>query len=701
VNVFDPLATLPLAEVRRETATLLPPSRPADARRAGWLPHRGGEPLMSRGRSSELVATLLAPRPLTLAFRCTAVDGADAGPRRLHVAVNGSPAGEVELDGGDQRLPLPPELLRAGVNRVRFDYPWLAGRRRGSVRDALRGVDCDHVRLQPMAAAAATPRRLGNRLELPPGTAVDWYFVAPGAAVLELPSVAGPASATLRVVAQVPGEEEQELAVVEPGGHRRWIELPEAEGGVRRLSLAAVPTAAGAAAAGPSLRVTGMRVLGRRGSPPPPPAGSPLRGASPAAAPGAGGPRPSILLYVADTLRADRLGAYEGSRRGLTPALDRFAEGATVFRRAFAQAPWTRPSVAGLLTGLPAQRHGVTRLEHRLPAAVETLAERLAAAGYRTAAVSTNAHVTRGTGMAQGFQHFAFLPDQAAAAEVHRAALDWLDRRAGEGPWLLYLHVLEPHAPYTPPPDLRARLAPQAPPGAGSRAWLERLYRARGAARREMLAALPPLYDGEVAALDRAFGALRGELERRGAWDPALVVFVADHGEALGERGVVGHAQDLYQEALAVPLVVKAPGQRQGTRVAEPVHHTDVVPTLLAAAGLPAPPDLPGVDLLAGPPPAERALPSQLDYGGRRGAALVWGRWKWIAPETPQLGSAPELYDLLADPRERHDLAATQPVIAGWLRTLLRAERLAGAGPSERAQLDAETRAALAALGYL
>jgi arylsulfatase A-like enzyme len=417
------------------------------------------------------------------------------------------------------------------------------------------------------------------------------------------------------------------------------------------------------------------------------------------------------LIYLIDALRADRLGCY-GDRRGLSPRIDGFAARALIFERAVTQAPWTRPAVASVLTGLGPLRHGVRTLEDRLPEAAVTLAERLRAAGYRTAAFSTNAHVTADTGFAQGFDHFDFFPQEPQSDAVNRRVLAWLDGSAGgtgAGPFFAYVHALDPHAPYTPPADLRARFAPGVRPRAGTRAGVLRAYAARGAERDRLVADLARLYDAEVAANDRSFGALLDALAARRLLGRTVVVLLADHGEELGEHGALGHANDLYGEALRIPLIVALPGQERGKRVRALAQQIDLLPTLVAQAGLAPPRGLPGRDLVylaatpPGAPAGDRPAFSHLSYSGRAGVSVVLGDWKLIQPLTPAFGRARSLYRLDANLHEGPDLAERNPVRAAHLAAYLRAELLTarrGLTP-ERATLDDESRAALHALGYL
>ena len=556
----------------------------------------------------------------------------------------------------------------------------------------------------------------------------------------------GPATRSgRRVLLDLPLRPAEPRVIGEGNARERGEEPPRADGGTRllRIGLWAVPQEPGTAGAlelrMPRLLTTAPAAddqvpegqAGAAADRTPTPDSSPGSSGEPGQAPagaGSGDLRPNVIVYLVDTLRADRVGVYSGTggiparpagERSLTPAVDAFAaDGGVVFDEAIAQAPWTRPTVATLLTGLGPLAHGVTTLEDRLADDALTLPEILRQAGYRTAAFSTNWHVTEATGMAQGFDDFIFLPDAIHSEAVERHVVRWLDEHrepAGPArePFFLYVHTLDPHAPYEPPADLRRRFAPEAPPDAGSRAYLERIYAATGpgtaAERAELMAPIPALYDAEVAGADRGFGMLLDALRARGLYDDTLIVFLADHGEELGEHGHLGHGYDLYRETLHIPWIVRLPGgERPGGRahVAARVQQTDLLPTLLGALGVTAPADLPGVDLFAGSPPSGRPAFSHLDYEGRRALSVAIGPWTAIEPLSAAFGRWPELYELERDPNELVSLGGwdpREPVRLGFLRTLIR-RHLAGGDSgalAETTEIDPATRRGLEALGYL
>ena len=723
-RVHDLITAFPLAEVRAETGRIdfgTPAARPHLL--AGWHGNergRGGETFVwGRGAVATLAFHLVAPRDLVATLRAAPLDSPGASPRAVAVFANGHPAAVLRLAPGlrDYELRLPSRLLRAGENRLVF-HSAPPTRTAGTRRDARRLAVAFHdLRLRPLPVRTAVPRvePAARALFLPWGTEVAYAFDLAGDARLafERVEVTG-GRGSLNVAAQEEGGVERELARSGATARKHALPLP---GEGKRLLQVVLRAAPGDGSPGGGLRLFApeLRTAAESGTTEPagPTAAMPSSPAPTLAAnrisslPSSSRP-PDLFIYLIDALRADRLGAY-GGRRGLTPRIDAFAAAALLCERAVAQAPWTRPAVATVFTGLGPLRHGVTTLDDRLPDAAVTLAERLRAAGYRTAAFSTNAHLGEATGFAQGFDLFAELPRETTAEEVGRRALAWLDAQTPGAPVFVYLHALEPHAPYTPPADLRARFAPGVRPRAGTRAGVEAAYAARGAERARRVADLERLYDAEVAAADRAFGALLDALAARRRLDGALVALLADHGEAFDERGALGHAHDLHAETLRIPLIVKLPRQRKGKRLAAPAQQLDIAPTLLTAAGLGAPPELPGADLArlaaAGDSALWRERPafSHLSYEGRRGIAVTAGAWKLIQPLPVAAGRRPRLYDLGADPGERRDLADANPVRRAWLSALARGELLAARGGlrPERAAMDEETRRALAALGYL
>jgi arylsulfatase A-like enzyme len=394
-------------------------------------------------------------------------------------------------------------------------------------------------------------------------------------------------------------------------------------------------------------------------------------------------PSANVIVYLVDTLRADRLGVY-GYDRATSPRLDALARQSIVFDRAYANAPWTLPAVTSVMTGLYPWTHGVEDVGKSLDPNAVTLPKILAAAGYETAAFLTNGVVGRRSGLGAGFSVYRQIPEDTKSETIHAraetlntAALSWLDQRRGSAPFFLYLHASDPHAPYRPPAAQRERFAPSVPVGEiGSTQILQRLVNEPRADDGRYAAPMSELYDGEVAYTDEAFGKLLDEIERRGLLKNTIVVFLADHGEALYEHHVWGHEWWLYEELIRIPLLVRLPGaQPSGGRNATVVQQVDLMPTILELVGLPIPAGVQGRSLL--PILEGVSVPPRRAYSGVAESRISWaeidGTHKTIVHQHNAAADVGrdgiDLFDLATDPHELADGTATTPVTAGAKRT--------------------------------
>jgi arylsulfatase A-like enzyme/Tfp pilus assembly protein PilF len=390
-----------------------------------------------------------------------------------------------------------------------------------------------------------------------------------------------------------------------------------------------------------------------------------------------------VILISVDTLRSDRLPAY-GFAAGTTPALDRLRADSILFERAYSHYPLTLPSHTSMLTGLLPGAHGVRdNAGYKLSAEPATLAEIFRQAGYATGGSVSTFLLRSETGIARGFdfweENFESEPGTSPDGVERRGgvtvdlALAWVRSQARAGkPFLLFLHLYEPHFPYQPaaPFDRQYSDSP---------------------------------YDGEIATVDAILGRFFDELRRLDVYDRAIVAFTSDHGEGLGEHGEAQHGVFLYRETLQVPLFLKLPGgNRAGSTAQLPAATADIAPTLAQLSGLKSAPRMEGsflLDLFAenDENDPERPIYSEtfyprIHFGWEHLTSLIQGSLHY------QHGPRPELFDLVADPAERTDLAGQERRRAAEFRQALAAYDVPLAAP---AAADRETTERLAALGYL
>jgi arylsulfatase A-like enzyme len=437
---------------------------------------------------------------------------------------------------------------------------------------------------------------------------------------------------------------------------------------------------------------------------------------------GPGGPDrpPNVVLLVLDTVRADHLGCY-GYPLPTTPRIDALAAVADRYERVESTAPWTLPSHASMFTGELAFEHGVHAGRRsdgviydgrRLAPQQRTLAEALREAGYRTAGfVANSIYLSETFGFQQGFELYDV--ERVRAPQMTAKLLRWIDEEVGDGPFFAFVNYMDAHRPYNtdplpegPPPGLPAP-APQ-PPGELLDLLVDQVLAQGAEPDPALVEAVVGQYDHGIAWLDRAVGQVVDALSSRGLYGQTLLIVTSDHGEYFGEHGLVEHSKDLYQPAIAVPLVVKRPGQVEGRVVAERLSLADLpdlvldqLPTSLRERH--------GQRLTArderSPVVAEvyytRGKDLQQPWGQRfvrERQALYVDRYKLILSSD----GADELYDLEADPGETHDLLAERPELGEVLRKRLLALLAAGRGEGagEVPELTPEQLEELRRLGY-
>jgi arylsulfatase A-like enzyme len=387
---------------------------------------------------------------------------------------------------------------------------------------------------------------------------------------------------------------------------------------------------------------------------------------APAARPEAAGNALNVLLITVDTLRADHMGVY-GYHRATTPRMDAFARRGVVFDQAFTYWPKTRGSFVAILTGRLASQTGYGKSHPLLLEFNPTLASVLKGAGYETTATVDNPNVASSLGYAKGFDRYRETwEEKALATEMDRARAITADgvralagARADTGrPFLLWLHYVNPHAPYEPPApfataflDADASRGPRLRPVGGFHGGVSKQWAVPG----KSLGWYVAQYDGEIAAVDAEVGRVLDALEASPARDRTLVVLTSDHGESLGEHGYYfDHGEDLFDPSMRIPLLVAGPGVKAG-RSDVLATTLDLVPTVLDAAKVSYPPDLAGESLLPAvrgePRPERKRLQGQND----RNLLGAWDRRFKIVATPADEGTRYALYDRASDPGETRD----------------------------------------------
>ena len=418
-------------------------------------------------------------------------------------------------------------------------------------------------------------------------------------------------------------------------------------------------------------------------------------------------PQDNVVVVVIDTVRLDHLATY-GYTRDPAPFLGKLARQGAVFE-GISPSSWTKPAVASLLSGLHPVRHQTFGYYDMLPQETPLLAERLRSRGYHTLGASSNGWISPLFGFDRGFERFLLHKEMKGKALNHYL-FPLLDRL--KPPFFLFVHYVDPHAPYDPDVGWDGRPL-SAALRAGGPVSVEDLdiadVRGRPAA---LLSRARDLYDGEIRAADEALRELVERLTRRGLMSSTLLVVTSDHGEELEDHGRMGHGQTLYQEVLRVPLVFYAPHRIHGGRRFGRASLLDVVPTLGDFLGWDfEDEDSPRPDgrslaptLVTGkaePSVERRAFLAHLDFAQGIGLALLDGHHKLVVDKSHK-----ELFDLRGDPRETRDLLSRPDATPQLARLgakmvdLYNAYSKAGLDRNS-VEVDGALRQSLTALGYV
>jgi arylsulfatase A-like enzyme len=345
-----------------------------------------------------------------------------------------------------------------------------------------------------------------------------------------------------------------------------------------------------------------------------------------------------VIVYLIDTLRGDHVGRFGARFPDITPTIDRLIRDGVGFELALSHSPWTKPTIATLMTGLLPTTHriGSRTLSDRLPASVDVLQGRFRQAGWRTGSFSANPLGSTLSGLERGFgtalaprfwRSHPELGDHPSAAQLRAELLRWIDAEP-DRPFFAYVHVMEVH------PLGRSHLTREGPE-------------------------TDTPYARAVRAADADLGALLDALEARDRLERLLLVVLGDHGDSFGEHGerLAGHGTSLYQAQIHVPLVFWQQGGPQREPVRVPVGLADVAPTLLAAFALPPLAQVDGVDLSGhwsgAPGPRRPVLSALIRYPHTPGAPEQRALVTPDGHKALQIGDAPaQVFDLARDPQE-------------------------------------------------
>jgi choline-sulfatase len=691
------------SELRQREAQLFDFGVPGDAKYTlgGWLGRRTETQTLDgrsglRVRASSLKLQLPADRDdveqLTLELR-------SFGPAQLSVFINGKPLSYAALQGtGFESVVvlLPKGVLARGENTLDLRVDTTDPARQLEPGFLLDFIALSDLRLSASELRPPSPRELApspHVLRVPEGIRLSYMFQVPaGASFSARVSAATPARMSLRVARD--GAIDHALGAWDAAGAPKPIavDLSAYADQLVRLELVAEQG---------TLWLDNPSIVSSGASESPLSAHKPIR---------------NVVLYLIDTLRADKLSPYNPNTSVRTPGLSRFLESASVLLRARSQENWTKPSVATLLSSLFPWQHTAATDAAVLPSSVQLLPELLQEHGYFTGAFVANGYVSDKFGFTQGFSSFRnYIREdgrRAVAQTVASDVLAWLDARPQEQPFFLYVHTIDPHVPYRPPQDFLSLYdtEPYAGPVdfAKSSELLEQIKLGQLPLAARDKQRLMALYDGEISYHDVHFDAILAGLQNRGLADDTMVVVTADHGEEFWDHGSVGHGHSLFDELLHVPLLVRLPGVTQrGDRVPADVGLVDVAPTILEALGETPPESMIGrsflPELLGDTVDAPRASVSGFMEVGR---AIAIGRYKLVQHALSRCS----LFDTQSDPRETQDIGAEHPLALRYLRGQLglaladsgeRATRNTPIYAAQKTLIDPATEQQLRALGYV
>lgn len=426
----------------------------------------------------------------------------------------------------------------------------------------------------------------------------------------------------------------------------------------------------------------------------------------------------NFLIVLLDAAGAQHFGCY-GRGGDVSPRIDALASAGVLFKNAHTEAVYTQAAVGSLLTAQYPDRHGSYLKGFGLSEDTRSIAQILKEAGWQTALITASPNASSLYGYNRGFDTVQELYKRSGdakrlvdAAEVVDASMKWIEEQAGKK-FFLYAHVREPHAPHTPPAPFRGRYSDGYEGPFKDNSATEDIFNLVNSGKIEMSDAdkayMAARYDENLAYADAQVGRMLDSLKSRGLMENTVIILVGDHGEAMGEHRLFGHNAHLYQEFSRVPFIIHLPAQVDGKRavVDEQVGLIDVAPTIVAMAGLDAPPGaFQGrslVDAFTGAPGAPR---SAIHYGRTAGEEPNFGvQEDGFSYVYSKRTSQRQTFDLTSDPAEQRNISEEAVLRTGYMHQqyLIWAEEqknLALSAPAKQISASADEVNALIELGY-
>lgn len=381
--------------------------------------------------------------------------------------------------------------------------------------------------------------------------------------------------------------------------------------------------------------------------------------------------KPHVFIYLVDTLRADHLSCY-GYHRETSPFIDEFSAEGVLFINAFANASWTKPAVASLLTGMYPNKHGAEDRPDLLPDSVEMMSEIFQSNDYHTLYIISNGNVAKEFNFDQGNDYYEVVTphDYNSSELINKAFFSWFNENGEkvDKPLFAYLHTVDPHHPFTPKePFLEFKIEDKEREGL---AFSQNVIRKkiREGLSREDIEYIMSLYDCEILHNDFYFQEFISFLKEKNLYDDSLIVFLSDHGEQFDEHGELYHGLSIYNEEIHVPIIIKFPNREfKGYRPKFIMTQVDILPTILDYIGIQFPKSVDGISVMD-------YLENKNDYINRTvmiKEKLNFEGWKgvnyigFILNNEKHIIRYPrydytdiesyEVYDLVKDPEEREN----------------------------------------------